>query len=82
MKISIKDTATILNLTEEEVLLHSQKTEIFSAHFKPATDMTYNEDGTVIFHENGNEDSSWEFEMSEVLVYKKKLEMEQDGFEV
>jgi len=82
MKISIEDTAAILNLTEEEVLLHSQRTEIFSAHFKPPTDMTYNEDGTVVFHENGSEESSWEFEMSEVLLYKKKLEMEEEGFEV
>lgn len=82
MRISIEDASAILNLSEEEVLLHSQNSEIFSAHFKPPTDMTYNEDGTVVFHEDGDEDHSWEFEMSEILLYKKKLEMEEQGFEV
>ena len=73
MRIPISNAAGILSLTEDEVLMASQTCDSLTAHYVTPTDMIYNDDGTVQFVD-GNPDPSWEFEIEEVLAYKKEME--------
>ena len=74
MKISISDAADILSMAEDELLMEAQSSEIITAYFVPPTDMVYNDDGTVRFVDDGDPESSWEFEMKELLLHKKTLD--------
>jgi len=74
MRINIQNAADILSLTEDELLMESQKVEDITAYFVPPTDMVYNDDGTVRFVDDGDSESTWEFELDEVLEYKKVLD--------
>lgn len=74
MKINISNAAEILSMTEDELLMESQQVDDLNAIFVPPTDMVYNEDGTVRFIDEGDTESSWEFEMDDVLKYKKVLD--------
>ena len=73
MRISISDAAGILSLNEDELLMESQVCDDLTAHYVAPTDMIYNDDGTVRFVD-GKAEASWEFEMSEILAYKKNVE--------
>lgn len=70
MKIDIKDAAQIVSMTPDELLMAAQKQTALTPHFVPPTDMVYNDDGTVKFIE-GNSEPSWEFDMTELLEFKK-----------
>jgi len=74
MRINISNAASILTMSEDELLMESQKLDELNAIYVPPTDMVYNEDGTVRFIDEGDSESSWEFEMDEVLAYKKVLD--------
>lgn len=73
MKINIQNAADILSMSCDELLMEAQNTEELTAHFVPPTDMIYEEDGTVKFVD-GDSEPSWEFEIDEVLAYKKVLD--------
>ena len=70
MKINITDAAEIVSMTPDELLMAVQKEECITPHFVPPTDMVYNDDGTVQFTD-GDPEPSWEFDMTEVLAFKK-----------
>ena len=74
MRINIQVAADILALTEDELLMEAQQVDELTAHFVPPTDMIYNDDGTVRFVDDGDSESTWEFEMDEVLAHKKVLD--------
>ena len=78
MRISISNAAGILSLTEDEVLMKSQTCDHLTAHYVTPTDMIYNDDGTVQFVD-GNPDPSWEFEIDEVIAFKKEMEERQQA---
>ena len=70
MRIDIKDAAEIVSMTPDELLMEAQKDDAITPHYVPPTDMIYNDDGTVQFVD-GETEPTWEFEMSEVLEFKK-----------
>jgi hypothetical protein len=70
MRISISDAANIVSLSEDQLLMESQICDNLTAHYVAPTDMIYNDDGTVQFVD-GNSESSWEFEMDEIIEFKK-----------
>ena len=74
MRINIQVAADILALTEDELLMEAQQVDELTAYFVPPTDMIYNDDGTVRFDDDGDAESTWEFEMDEVLAHKKVLD--------
>ncbi len=73
MRVNIQDASQLLSLTPDEMLMEVQSQECISAHFVPPTDMIYNDDGTVQFVD-GDAEPSWEFEMSELIELKKKID--------
>lgn len=78
MKISLKQAATILNKSEDEVLFIVQDGRLSSV-IKKDDDMIFNEDGTVKFVETDDNSVDWEFDMDEVLVFKQELDASLDG---
>ena len=73
MRINIQNAADILSITSDELLMEAQNAEKLTAHFVPPTDMVYEEDGTVKFVD-GDAEPSWEFDIDEVLAYKKVID--------
>jgi len=73
MRITLQQAADILNRSEDEVLFISLHENRLESHQKMDNDIVYNEDGTVRFVE-GDRDPSWEFELEDVLSFKKEME--------
>lgn len=73
MKITLQQAADILNRSEDEVLFISLHENRLESHQKMDNDIVYNEDGTVRFVE-GDRDPSWEFNLDDVLSFKKEME--------
>ena len=73
MRITLQQAADILNRTEDEVLFISLHENRLESHQKMDNDIVYNEDGTVRFVE-GDRDPVWEFDLDEVLAFKKEME--------
>jgi len=73
MRITLQQAADILNRSEDEVLFISLHENRLESHQKMDNDIVYNEDGTVRFVE-GDRDPSWEFELEDVLTFKKEME--------
>jgi hypothetical protein len=73
MRITLQQAADILNRTEDEVLFISLHENRLESHQKMDNDIVYNEDGTVRFVE-GDRDPSWEFNLEDVLSFKKEME--------
>lgn len=78
MRISLQQTAEILDRTTDEVLYIANNENRLTAVFKPDDDMIYNDDGTVTFTE-GNSEPSWEFDINEVLEFKKQMDNDLAG---
>lgn len=76
MRINIKEAAQILSIGEDELLMESQRNESLTAHYVSDQDMKYREDGTVYFLDGMDEDPTWEFELDNLLEYKKILDEE------
>ena len=73
MKISLDQVSGILNRTPDEVLYIANNEQRLSATVKPDNDIVYKDDGTVEFVE-GEKEQSWEFDIEEVLAFKKKMD--------
>lgn len=73
MKISIEQASDILSMEPDELLMEVQSVDTVTAHYAAPSDMLYNDDGTVQFVD-GNPEPSWEFDMTEILDYKKVLD--------
>lgn len=73
MRITLQQAADILNRSEDEVLFISLHENRLESHQKMDNDIVYNEDGTVRFVE-GDRDPSWEFNLDDVLSFKKEME--------
>ena len=73
MKISLQQTASILNRTQDEVLYISSVENKLTSHMIMDDDIVYNDDGTVFFQE-GIRDPVWEFEIDEVLKLKQEID--------
>lgn len=73
MRISLEQTAGILNLSVDTVLFISRSENRLISYYKPDDDIIYNEDGTVSFTE-GNSTPTWEFEFDDVLAFKKQMD--------
>jgi len=80
MKISLEQAAQILGKTENEVLYVVQDRRL-NACIKKDADMIFNEDGTVTFLNNvvGDKKVDWEFNLAEVLNFKRELDAGLDG---
>lgn len=73
MKISLQQAAEILDRTTDEVLYISLHENRLESYQKMDSDIVYNDDGTVQFVE-GERDPVWEFELEDVLEFKKEME--------
>ena len=78
MKITLDQASDILNRSTDTVLYLAQQEKRFEAYMVSDNDMIYNEDGTVSFTE-GNRDPSWEFNLQEILDFKKEMDENLSG---
>lgn len=79
MKINIEQASQILNKTIDEVLFIVQDGRL-NAVLEKDNDMIFNEDGTVRFLDNENTKLDWEFDLDDLLSFKKKyLDNDLDG---
>ena len=78
MKLSLEQTASILNKSTDEVLFVVQDKRL-PAEIKQDGDMVFNDDGTVRFIEGMESGVQWEFELDDVLAFKKELDADLDG---
>ncbi len=78
MKINLEQAAQILGKTAHEVLYIVQDQRLF-AKIKKDEDMLFNEDGTVSFVKTENTGVDWEFDLNEVLAFKRDLDAGLDG---
>jgi len=78
MKISLEQTASILNKSVDEVLFVVQDKRL-QAEIKQDGDMVFNDDGTVRFIEDADPGVNWEFELDDVLRFKQELDADLDG---
>jgi len=73
MKVSLEQASGILNRTPDEVLYIANNEQRLEAIVNPDDDIIYNDDGTVQFVD-GKRDPVWEFELDEVLAFKKEMD--------
>jgi len=78
MRISLQQAADILNRSVDEVLYIANNESRLSSFVKPDNDMIYRDDGTVSFVE-GDSEPTWEFELEDVLEFKKQMDNELAG---
>lgn len=78
MKLNLEQTAQILGKTINEVLFVVQDKRL-AAKIKKDADMIFNEDGTVQFIDTNDTSVDWEFDLNEVLEFKRDLDAGLDG---
>lgn len=78
MKINLDQTAQILGKSVNEVLFVVQDKRL-AAKIKKDADMIFNEDGTVQFIDTDDTTVDWEFDLTEVLEFKRDLDAGLDG---
>ena len=78
MKLNLEQTAQILGKTINEVLFVVQDKRL-AAKIKKDADMIFNEDGTVQFIDTNDTSVDWEFDLNEVLQFKRDLDAGLDG---
>ncbi len=78
MKINLEQAAQILGKSSHEVLYIVQDQRLF-AKIKKDDDMIFNDDGTVSFVKTANTSVDWEFDLNEVLQFKRDLDAGLDG---
>lgn len=78
MKINLDQTAQILGKSVNEVLFVVQDKRL-AAKIKKDADMIFNEDGTVQFIDTDDNTVDWEFDLTEVLEFKRDLDAGLDG---
>ena len=78
MKITLDQASDILNRSTDTVLYLAQQEKKFEAYMVSDNDMIYNDDGTVSFTE-GDRDPVWEFDLQEILEFKKEMDENLSG---
>ena len=78
MKITLEQASDILNRSSDTVLYLAQQEKRFEVYMASDKDMIYNEDGTVSFID-GNRDPCWEFDLQEILEFKKEMDENLSG---
>ena len=77
MELSLQQAADVLGKTVDEVLFIVQDGRL-SAIPVPDPEISYNEDGTVVFSEVSGE-PAWSFKFEDVIAVKKDLDEGLDG---
>ena len=75
MRITLSQTADILNRSADEILYIANNEGRLPVSLASDEEISYNEDGTINFNENAEQtEPEWWFELEDVLTFKKQME--------
>jgi len=75
MRITLVQTADILNRSTDEILYIANNERRLPISLAPDEEIIYNEDGTIKFNETaGQTEPEWWFDLNDVLAFKKQMD--------